>query len=202
MTTNASGHRRAVPSSRFFEAETLERARKGDPAARRDALALAADAIRRGLPLSGPLRVWFADALVLLQAAIEGDAAELGHALVPLGFDPKPAHRPADPGAILWRIEIAAAVHVLVSKARVRKSLAMSVVADAVGTSLSTIERAVAGLGPWPANSDPETRVGAADIERVALPVFDKMRALNTREPLHLPQEVVKFLTAAVDRDG
>jgi hypothetical protein len=170
-----------------YEAETLARAAAGDRAARREALALAADATRRGLPLSVALRAWLADALVALLAAVEADAPDLANALAPLGFERNPAHRPPDDGAHLRRLEIVAAVHVLATLPGVGKSAAVTYVAQALPASDWKVWRDCKDVEGWP---------DIAAAQRAAVPVLDRIRALIAREPLACCSEVRDFLKA------
>jgi hypothetical protein len=173
-----------------FEREALRRAALGDMEARREALALAADALRRGVDLSPELRAWLADALLPLLAAVEspgGADLDLPAALAPMGFEPNPAHRPADDGAHLRRLEAAAAVHVLAAARLpgVTKTAAVACVAQALPSSEWTVWRACKGVSEWP---------NLHGAERVAAPVFDRMRELCRRQPLAYCGEVRDFL--------
>ncbi len=168
-----------------YEAETLARAAAGDAEARREVLALAADALRRDLPLSEALRASPADAPVLLLLALEAEAPALADALVPLGFGRNPAHRPPDKGATLRRLEIAAAAHVLAAPPGMSKSRAVESVASALPASDWTVWMACKGVGDWPDNQA---------AERAAQPVFARMRLLMSREPPAYCSEVRDFL--------
>lgn len=171
-----------------FEREALRLATLGDMEARRAVLALAADALRRGVDLSPELRAWLADALLPLLAAVEspgGADLDLLAALAPMGFEPNPAHRPADDGAHLRRLETAAAVHVLALLPGVGKTAAVACVAQALPSSDWTVWRACKGLDEWP---------DLPEAKRAAAPVFDRMRELIRREPLACCGEVRDFL--------
>jgi hypothetical protein len=175
-----------------FEAETLRRARLGDSAARREALALAVDATRRGLPLSDDLRAFLADALAVLQAAIEpGSAArdDLAAALVPLGFERNPPHRPpAGDDARLKRLEIAAAVHVLAALPGMGKTDAVGAVALALPASEWSVWQACRGADDWPDH--------AATL-RLAERICGRLRELAVREPWNVPKAVRAWVTEA-----
>jgi hypothetical protein len=175
-----------------FEAETLRRARGGDAAARREALAMATDATRRGLPLSAGLRAFLADALAVLQAVVEpgSDARDdLAAALAPLGFEANPPHRPpAADDELLRRLEIAAAVHVLAALPGMGKTAAVSAVALALPASEWTVWQACQGV---------EFRADQATLRRMAEPMRARLRELAEREPLNVPEEVRAWITEA-----
>lgn len=136
-----------------FEREALRLAALGDMEARRAVLALAADALRRGVELSPELRAWLADALLPLLAAVEatgGADLDLPAALAPMGFERTPRHRPrrTDDEVRARGLRRLAAVHLLTLRAGSR-SQAVGLVAEAEGCDSLSVWRDLGGGAEW-----------------------------------------------------
>lgn len=108
--------------------------------ARRRALDLAIELLELGRPLPKSLRGWLTEALRDLHAALEigGKQQELTRALRGLGSLPR-GRPPSD------HVDLAAAVHVLVTRDGVAKGLAYQMVADAAHIDVDLVREACAG---------------------------------------------------------
>ncbi|MFT3818301.1 MAG: hypothetical protein QM750_11815 [Rubrivivax sp.] len=163
-----------------FEAEVLGRARDGDVSARREAVALAADALRRGIELSPGLRGYLADALQHVLAAAEStDKSAQARALAALGHQAQPAHRKPrnDDERRLRALRRLAAVHLLTARAGSRTK-AVDIVADVEGCEPRAVWRDLGDNAQW--------RSTARVALRLARPVIELARArglLSRRRP-------------------
>lgn len=137
-----------------YEAEALRLAREGDAEARRELLALAADALRRGAPHHGPpnrelslsadVREWLADGLVSLLAAPEAPP------LAVFGLGPLRRGRPArdEQTAMMRTLARAAAVHLLTARAGSRTE-AVQWVAAAAGCEPDAVWKELKRGSEW-----------------------------------------------------